>query len=221
MKQYPDYQTLLTLFDECLSIEYRHVENDASFAIKREGESVTIFFQDSDGILDWRNNFRFAARPYRMMGEVWYCHRGFLSVFRASLPYLTDTIMDESVKHFTVVGYSHGAALALLCHEYIWFHRPDARASLRGYGYGTPRVISATMTQSLWKRWENFTYIKNIDDLVTHLPPRLFGYRHVKRQLLIGQKGKYSMIDAHRAESYRRELSLAGEKQRKVFSVKV
>ncbi len=207
--QYPDYNKLLSLFDATLAASYRTVENGASFALKRVNSHVTVFFEDSEGAIDWRNNFHFAAKPYRDMGEVFYCHRGFLSVFRAALPYLEKTLADESVNAFTVVGYSHGAALALLCHEYIWFHRPDVRKTLEGYGFGCPRVISGRMTASLQARWARFYPIRNIDDLVTHLPPRLFGYRHVKPPLLIGRRGKYSMIDAHRPENYRRELLFA------------
>lgn len=213
MIQYPDYETLLNIFNECLSANYRHVENDASFAVKRVNDSVTILFEDSEGILDWRNNFRFSARPYRRMDEVWYCHRGFLSVFQAALPYFREIIEDESVKTFAVAGYSHGAALALLCHEYIWYHRPDVRKSLTGYGFGCPRVFSGRMTPSLAKRWETFYPIRNLDDLITHLPPRLFGYRHVKKLVTVGRRGKYSSIDAHRPENYRRELLFAAKSQ--------
>lgn len=212
MNATPDYRKLWHLFAECLSVNYHHVENGGDYAIRRVNNSVTIFFGHSDGLLDWRNNFRFAARPYREMGEPWKCHRGFLSVFRAVKPYLSSVIADETIKKFTVVGYSHGAALALLCHEYIWFHRPDLRDSLEGYAFGCPRVFHGRMTPTLQARWEGFLLIKNIDDIVTHLPPRLFGYRHVKAPLLIGQKGRYGRVDAHRAESYLHELMLTANR---------
>ncbi len=212
MKQLSDYNKLWHLFAECLSARYRRVENGADFAIRRVNNDVTIFFEHSDGALDWKNNFSFASRPYRDMGEGWRCHRGFLSVFRAAEPYLAPVITDETVKKITVVGYSHGAALALLCHEYIWFHRPDLRDSLEGYGFGCPRVFYGRMTPTLQARWERFFIIRNIDDIVTHLPPRLFGYRHVKAPLLIGERGRYSQVDAHRAESYLQELRLLADR---------
>lgn len=205
----PDRDTLYRLFEECLHAPYRQVENGGSYAIKRRNSHVTVFFEDSDGALDWRNNFRFFTRPYRRMKEVWRCHRGFLSVFRAVLPYLLPIITDESVKAFTVVGYSHGAALALLCHEYIWYHRPDRRDALMTVAFGCPRVIYGN-PPFLKERFEGFFPVKNIDDLVTHLPPALFGYRHVKAPITIGERGRYSSVDAHRPEAYRHELLFGG-----------
>ena len=48
--------------------------------------------------------------------------------------------------------------------------------------------------------------IRNIDDLITHLPPFLFGYFHVGKLIETGEKGKYNKIDAHRPENYLVEL---------------
>ena len=55
-------------------------------------------------------------------------------------------------------------------------------------------------------RWHDFYVIRNIDDAVTHLPPSLLGFRHVGNMIEIGEAGKYSSIDAHRAENYLYEL---------------
>ncbi len=199
-------QSLYTLFEACLTAEYQEVEEDASFAVKRENHAVTVYFEKSNGIEDWKNNFAFSARPYRDMRDTWRCHRGFMKVFRALLPYLSPIFLDESVTSFCLVGYSHGAALALLAHEYIAFHRPALRGHIKGYGFGCPRVIAGHVSPTLKERLEGFTVIKNLDDLVTHLPPRLFGYTHVSRPLTVGERGNYSMIDAHRPENYQREL---------------
>jgi hypothetical protein len=59
-------------------------------------------------------------------------------------------------------------------------------------------------------RWERFTVIRNIDDIVTHLPPRALGYTHVGHVLEIGEKGTYSRVDAHRPENILAELKRAG-----------
>ena len=55
-------------------------------------------------------------------------------------------------------------------------------------------------------RWQDFTLIRNIDDLITHLPPRVLGYFHIGKLMEIGEKGKYNRIDAHRPQSYLIEL---------------
>lgn len=210
-----DHRKLLHLFEACISAEYRHVEEDGSFSVKRENDRVTVFFEKSNGREDWRNNFAFSARPYRDMSEVWLCHRGFMKVFRALLVYLEEIFLDESVRSFCLVGYSHGAALALLSHEYILFHRPELAGKVEGYGFGCPRVIAGHIPDALRKRLEGFVVIRNLDDIVTHLPPRIFGYSHVTRPVTIGKRGRYSIFAAHFDTSYIRELLLAASHKEK------
>ncbi|MDD4773065.1 MAG: hypothetical protein PHZ09_05600, partial [Eubacteriales bacterium] len=121
---------------------------------------------------------------------------------------LIDIINDKKIESATVCGYSHGAALAVLCHEYIWFNRPDLRSRLNGYGYGGPRVLWG---QSIPReRWKNFIRVCNTGDIVTRLPPKLLGYRHAGKPLYIGERGKYNKVTAHMPESYITELEIAG-----------
>ena len=200
----------LKLFEECLSQQYREVENAASYAYRREktgkGDRLWIFFEKSHGVTDWLNNLNFAARPYEDMEPVWSCHAGFLRVWNGVKKYLKPHIQDPAVTSAVIVGYSHGAALASLCHEYIFFHRPDLRERLLGVGYGSPRVLYGCVPPEIAVRWEHFYVVRNADDPVTHLPPRFAGYCHVGNLLEIGDKAKYSGFDAHRPESYLAEL---------------
>ncbi len=196
-----------TLFEVCLKIPYTQVENAADYAVQRQGSTLYIYFEASDGLADWRTNFNFPAKPYSRMGEaVWFAHRGFLKAWKTIEPYLVPSILDPDVRKIVSVGYSHGAAIALLCHEYVWYHRPDLRAHLAGYGFGCPRVLWGLCRRALRKRWETFEVIRNLDDLVTHVPPALLGFFHVGRLLEIGTRGKYSAIDAHRPENILAEL---------------
>ena len=59
------------------------------------------------------------------------------------------------------------------------------------------------------ERWAQFYRISVAGDIVTGLPPKLFGYRHVGEAITLGKKGKYSGIDAHRPEIYSSELDKA------------
>lgn len=201
---------LLSLFQACLSAGYREVENAASYAYERketeEGIALTLFFEQSNGRVDWLNNLDFVARPYEEMDPPWRCHAGFLKVFKSLLPYLEPHLRDPAVGRVTVVGYSHGAALALLFHESVWYHRPDLREKLSGFGFGCPRVLYGCVSPEIAPRWERFYVIRNEDDLVTHLPPRFAGYCHVGNLITVGEAGRYSSVDAHRPESYLAEL---------------
>ncbi len=183
------------------------MEHDVNFAFDRYGDHLYIYFEHSRGKKDWKANLDFPAKAYKRMGKtVWYAHRGFLRSWKTAERYLRRYIMDKSVRKITVVGYSHGAAIAALCHEYVWFNRPELRKSLEGYGYGSPRVFFGIKNKKILARWERFKVIRNIDDIVTHLPPRIFGFSHVGEMIKIGKRGRYTMTGAHRPENILREL---------------
>ena len=198
---------LRSLFEACLEKEYTEVENGGSFAVDHAGDALYIWFEHSHGLTDWLNNLNFIAMPYRDMQPVWQCHAGFLKVWKSVQPYLETQIVDPAVKRICTVGYSHGAALAVLCHEYVWFKRPDLRDRICGYAFGCPRVLYGCVPPEIAVRWDAFFQIRNHGDVVTRLPPRLSGFCHVGVPVDIGMAGKYSAVDAHRPESYLAELS--------------
>lgn len=195
------------LYARCLDAPYAEAAEAASYYIERKGAVLYIYLQDSNGLEDWKNNLDFPARPYhKMENTTWMAHRGFVKVWRMIEPYVSDAISDTRLQSVVTVGYSHGGALAVLCHEYVWFHRPDLREHIEGYGFGAPRVLWGVLSPEVRARWKRFTVVRNIDDLVTHLPPKTLGYTHVGRLLEIGAAGRYSHIDAHRSENIMREL---------------
>lgn len=198
---------LLRLFEECLHRNYTEEDGAVSWSYDRTDDGLYLWFEHSNGIEDWLNNLSFAAVPYREMNPAWRCHAGFLKVWRSLRPILDPLISDREVQRICIVGYSHGAAIALLCHEYVWYHRPDLRDRLCGYGYGCPRVLYGCLPPEIAGRWESFWRIDNENDIVAHLPPRIMGYCHVGNRVPIGQGKGYSALDAHRPESYSAELA--------------
>jgi len=202
---------LLTLFEACLDRRYTEEAGGESWSYDLVDGRLVLWFEDSNGVRDWLNNLSFAASPYREMDPEWRCHAGFLKVWRALRPILSPLILDPAVRAICTVGYSHGAAIALLCHEYAWYHRPDLRDRLCGFGFGCPRVLYGCPAPEIAERWRFFWRICNEGDLVTQLPPRVLGFCHVGETIRIGIDGKYSPIDAHRPESYLAELAALEE----------
>ena len=213
--------TLSALFASCLYRSYTHVAEGADYSLSAVGDTLYIYFEESSGALDWKNNLDFPAKPYHRMGDgTWYAHRGFLRVFKAVLPYIAAPVADLRYRKIVTVGYSHGGALAMLCHEYVWYNRPDLRAQIEGYGFGAPRVFFGVRTKGLRMRWERFTVVRNGCDLVTHMPPAFLGYKHMGTLLTVGTREAYSPIDAHRADNILRSLramppQAEAEKQKK------
>lgn len=199
------------LFERCLDADYITLDNSADVAVERAGDVLYIYLESSDGGVDWHNNFDFPAIAYSHAGKgAWRAHRGFLRVWRSVQDYLAPLIADAQVERIVTVGFSHGGALAVLCHEYVWYHRPDLRERIEGYGFGAPRVIWGVPSAALVTRWERFAVVRNLDDIVTHLPPKALGYTHVGHMLEIGEQGRYSPVDAHRPENILAELKRAG-----------
>ena len=200
---------LYTLFKRCLTIPYVHLHGGLDYAICRRGREAELYLEASDGGEDWRKNLDFPAVAYRRGGKpVFYAHRGFLKAHAALTPILDALIAEEGLTALTLVGYSHGAALALLSYEYVGYHRPGL--PLFGVGFGAPRVLFGPCRREMKERLAGFTVVRNIDDIVTHLPPAALGYYHVGELVTVGARGRYSRVDAHRPENILCELARAG-----------
>lgn len=193
---------LLNMYQKVLNAQYIQLkEETASYCCKRDGNTLYLFFEWSNGATDWKNNFDFPAKPYRDMPNRWYAHRGFLKVWKVIEDKLAPFIKDQQIRKILIAGYSHGAALALFCHEYCKFNRRDIGENIYGYGFGCPRVAFGFLRKSVKERFNGFFVIRNKKDIVTHVPPALFFYRHVGKLVTVG-KGKWNCIDAHRPENY-------------------
>ena len=197
---------LLSLFDACLAADYSENEGEVDLAVRRVGGHLYIFFEHSNGRADWWSNIDFPARAHTGACGDFRAHRGFLAAFAIAKERLAPAVLDKGVSRITLVGYSHGAALALLATEYAFCTRPDLQGRIEGYGFGCPRVIFGRAGEESERAFAAFTVIRNLNDIVTHLPPAAFGYRHVGKMVEIGARGRYSPIDAHREENIRAEL---------------
>lgn len=204
-------KTLIEMKDcflKCLKAEYIHVDNDGDYAFEESKDEKTLYllFQWTRTAYDWISNFDFVAKPYKDMEITWRCHRGFLRVWKSIEPHIKELVKNEKYKTIKIAGFSHGAAIATLAHEYVWFNRPDLRSKenpdgITGYGFGCPRCYFGSilpwkkMPQELAQRWARFYPIRNLTDLVTHVPPRIFGFRHVAPVVQLGRTDKWQIID--------------------------
>lgn len=203
------------IFSDCLSKQYVHVENDGDYALSlyEHGESLYIFFQWSHSAMDWFSNLDFPAKTYKDTETPWKAHRGFLRVWKTIRDYIKVAILDEKVKNICICGYSHGAAIAFLAHEYVWFNRPDLRdGHLASFVFGCPRVFYGRPHDNIEERWKNFYMFRNCNDIVTHAPPRIFGFRHLGNMVWIGDSEKLkkhqklNCINAHYDDNYMESL---------------
>ena len=200
-----------SLFTRCLNAKYISTAKNGNYAIEVEGDTLYILFQWSKGFWDWVHNFLFPAKPYKRMSCLWFCHRGFLKVWKAMRDEIEWRVKNalsnnDDVKKIVCVGYSHGGALALLATEDMEFLYGDT-LTVEGYGFGAPRVLWGFVPKAVKNRLQAFRVIRNIPDIVTHLPPVLLGFRHVASPLKVGKRGRYGLFKAHYPASYITELN--------------
>lgn len=195
---------MLNLFKKCQKAKYNHTEDHVDYSIKVEDRTLFIFFEWSDDKADWKRNFNFPAKAYKRGNDKWWVHRGFLSAWKSvrdaierEVYFLLSTFIIDDIK---VVGYSHGAALALLATEDMTF-RFGEEVKVQGWGFGCPRTLWGFIPKVVKERLKGFTSVRNIPDIVTHIPPMIFGYRNINL-LKIGKPGQYSPIKAHYVSSY-------------------
>lgn len=201
---------LLDLFNECVNdTGYISTPYRGNYKMQRDGRVLTIYFQKSCGVWDWLSNFDFAAVPYRNMADRWRCHRGFLRVWRGmrdEIAAKVQTMVDgDLIEKIECVGYSHGGAVCALAVEDLTYRFGD-RVKIGGWGFGAPRVIFGHIPFSLRARLARYAVVRCSNDIVTKLPPRIFGYRNADAVIIVGEKYHLGPIQSHTAEAYRKAL---------------
>ena len=78
--------------------------------------------------------------------------------------------------------------MATLCYEGPLVQLSQKRYILRLVTFGSPRVIGAYNFKRVWVRWHGATLYVNGSDIVTEVPPVIFGFRHVAKTKHIGDK---------------------------------
>ena len=171
---------------------------EVDYKFLEEEDTLYIFFEPSDGRTDWRVNFDFWRKPYKHMAHSYRVHGGFLVSWKLIEDAIGAKIREVGAdggfkwRKVVIVGYSHGGALAALCHEYVWYNRIDLRnIGLTGISFDGPRVFAGLWIPDALKwRWAHFYVFRNQDDLVTHLPPVVMFFRHVGNKVKVGAKSR-------------------------------
>ena len=178
---------------------WKQIGDHVSYDYERRDNTLLIFFQPSNEKIDWIRNFSFRKKPYKDMEIEYKVHGGFLKAWKEVEDKIGEIIADKTIKKIVISGYSHGGALAAFCHEYCWFHRPDIRDNIVGYGFEAPRIFgSRKVPDNLKERWQNFTVIRTSNDIVTQLPPLCFC--HVGQVLHLDKNQKYGPFTSHRPQ---------------------
>ena len=151
-------------------------------------DAIIVAFRGTEPtqLQDWMTDLKIRRKrgPY---GKV---HRGFLKGFRAVWPGAR-AVVDEWQTHaqsLWLTGHSLGGALATLAMASLG---EEARPVYGLYTFGQPRVGGKTFARNFDLDFKSrmFRFVNN-NDVVTRVPTRQMGYRHVGQVLLFDAFGK-------------------------------
>jgi hypothetical protein len=179
-------------------VQWREAGNKTHYGIMTQDNVLYLVFEGSVQPEDWRYNFRFWVKPYKRMQHTWYAHAGFVEAWKLAHDQIhkdvTDLLFMSKLDTIVITGYSHGAALATLAHEYFAYHGYNVKT----VAFAGPRVMWFP-TRAVLSRLADFRMVGLHGDIVTYAPPALFGYRHVNLQR-IGEKRLISHLNHYPLE---------------------
>lgn len=178
---------LKELFNECAYKGGWTTINNVDFKFIEHEDILEIYFQGSYQWQDWFFNFLFTKKVYKMFKV----HRGFYHCYMQVRSTILDKIYnsDNKYKKIVLVGYSHGSALCQLALEDILWHFPTMK--IVGYAFESPRCLKVKKEHR--HLWNGLIRIVNGNDIVCHLPPRIFGFSDLGNEIKI--KGDTSLVD--------------------------
>lgn len=181
MKTYIELAMLFNDIDD-----WDTIGTDTQYRVLQYPDEIVLIFAPSNSKADWRINFAFPKKPYKRMTTPFFVHGGFLREWKLIHDFFLAKASEWN-KPISIAGWSYGGAMATLCYEDIWYNHPFRRGLLRLVTFGSPRVIGAYNFKNISHRWIGAKLFVNGSDIVTTVPPFIFGFRHVAKTKHIGE----------------------------------
>ena len=173
-------------------------KTDTEYRYELKDGVLFIEFRGSTSREDWRQNFRLWAKPYKDMPVKWYAHRGFIAKYKE----VRDDILElaQGAEVVQLSGHSQGGAVALLAIEDIRFNYPEKL--VKCITTGSPRVVWCWNYRKIKNRFNGLIRKVGSRDIVPHLPPWIFGYRHVGKKKVIKNHYKIWKFEKNHMKYY-------------------
>lgn len=164
-------------------------ETDIQYYIRSIQNTLLISFRGTDSFKDFFADIKFFKKkiPYGNTSSKIKVHSGFIDRYKS--PQIRKNILSFITPKITkviVVGHSYGGALATLCAIDIQYNHPHL--DLEAVLFGAPRVGNKAFQKSFDKRLYKVLRVENGNDLVTKVPFKFMGFRHVGAPVKIGKK---------------------------------
>lgn len=167
--------------------EGRRIEvRNAAANIVVDDRFIVVAVAGSDDIGDWIANIDGDLVPFGLLSEC-RVHHGFAVQAR-----LLSSSIERAVSHLrkvhgdlttVYVGHSLGGAVAQLLAIDLWRCMP-----VSVFAFGAPRVGDRSFVAAI-ERCVALTQVHNVGDIVPHLPPLGFRFRHAGRICRLSESG--------------------------------
>lgn len=170
----------------------KELTTDTDYKYKMVNDVLYIAFQGSISFKDWVYNFKFFKKPYKNMKQIWFAHKGYIKKYKSVESKIINLIINIKLQmqlsKIIISGHSQGGALAILCHESIWFKFPEYRDKLQTITFGSPRVIGLVSSLKIKERFKNVIRYEQFWDIVIRIPFSFLLYKHIGKRKRIGNR---------------------------------
>ncbi|MEO0456762.1 MAG: lipase family protein [Cyanobacteria bacterium P01_A01_bin.114] len=152
--------------------------------------------------LVYPNTYSKASTPVKM-------HRGFISAYLSVRDLIHQHVQSSSATQYRITGHSLGGALANLCAIDLQYNF-GTNIAVEAYTFGAPKVGNQAFVDSYNRRVPDNWRVVNGWDVVSGLPRRWQGYRHVDQAIKLKRKFSWRIItgsfEDHRIDKYIKAL---------------
>ncbi|KAJ9057997.1 hypothetical protein DSO57_1017146 [Entomophthora muscae] len=161
-------------------IRYLPLQAYVMVAVHKPDRQIVVSYRPAITIRNWITNLKYEMAPF----ESGFVHKGFLAHFR-STQNRSEAIIEKLLEKYKnhslhVTGYSLGGAIGLLSLpslKAMLVKRQDRRHFSAAL-YAGPRVGDDSFVTGIHRLNIPITRYTNGNDIVSHLPPRSFGFVH-------------------------------------------
>lgn len=175
------------------SFFFSNSDSDTQAFVVGDNHKIIISFRGTEGkIADWVTDLRVFKETWTEENPLGEVHNGFYY----ALSSIWDGVYQETLRLRTknqsiwITGHSLGGALAALAGATFELQNPSL--NINGvYTFGQPRIGNHSFAKRYNEKLNDITFrCVNNNDVVTRIPPQIFGYRHVGKLMYFDTEGK-------------------------------
>ncbi len=183
---------------------------DTQCYVAESPKEILVVFKGTDSPRDFWTDINILLVPYPKTRR-WFCkpkvHAGFLNAFKsveATIYRKIDEIraVNPRVSQITVIGYSLGAGIGAIAAISL---KTKYSLQTNFTGFAMPRSCNRWFARLFAKKIDTSFVIANDKDLVPKIPPRTFGYRHLKQFVLLDDE-KRAIVSPKRYEKLEAQI---------------